>query len=176
MLRNKAVQREFNVTPNAFAESLLSLILLRLLTMPSSTLKAHTVSLTSPVFSAGFFHQIDFKFFISVEEVKIHQDLQGGAWPNKYRCCYAHFGTLWFFLMRWYSAKSLFISDLISRNEVWAEIKYHHKKSWPKTLAKSSEFWAMILKVSSHWTNFPLCQEDPSNLLNNIDLTGREKH
>lgn len=146
MLRNKAVQRKFNVTPNTFAENLLSLILLRLLTMPSSTLKAHTFSLTSLVFSALLFHQIHSKCFISVKEVKIHEDLQGGAWPNKYRCCYAHFGILWFFLLQWYSDKSLFLSDLIDKNEVWAEIKCHHKKSWLNALAKFSEFWAMILK------------------------------
>lgn len=146
MLRNKAVQRKFNVTPNTFAESLLSLILLRLPAMPSSTTKAHMVILTSPVFSAGYFHQMDFKCFTSVEEVKIHQDLQGGARPNKYRCCYAYFGTLCFFLMQWYSDKSLFLSDLTGRNEIWAEIKCHHKKSWLTALAKSSEFWAMVLK------------------------------
>lgn len=146
MLRNKAVRRKFNVTPNTFAESLLSLILLRLQSMPSSIPKVHTFSLTSPGFSAVFFHQMHFKCFSSGEGVKIHQDLQGGAWPNKYRCCYAYFGILGFFLIQWYSDKALFLSDLIDRIEIWAEIKYHHKKSWLKTLAKSSEFWAAILK------------------------------
>lgn len=131
MLRSKAVQRKFAVTPNTFAESLLSLIPFQTVNYAQQHTQGSHSQPDLPSLFSWILHQINFKCFSSVEGVRICRVGHDQTNTDVVMHILAH---CVFFLMQWYSDKALFLSDLIGRNEAGMR----NKMSPQKILAQNS--------------------------------------